>query len=108
MALVLASVAVLGLVPPTFEARQVARGDFVEAKVDVDVTDTIPGGLLKSSTVVATMSRGDAAVVYEVKNVPTVVRTDQWLRVGYAGETGWVYNGSSETTRRFFVTRQAG
>jgi len=110
LAFVLVSVVVLGIAPPLTPDTRQAEGWTVEALTYVDVTDTIPVGLLHNSKVLGTMDPGARAVVYEVKYVPTVVRTDEWLRVRVADTNviGWVHNGSSSSNRKFTLIGLAG
>lgn len=110
LALALASLMVLAVVlPPTADALQL-EGSIAQAQTDVAVRDTIPVGLLHNSQVIGQVARGAQVIVYEVKDIPTLVRTDQWLRVRVrdSGVTGWVYNGSSDSGPNFVAVGLAG
>jgi hypothetical protein len=103
LALALVILAVLGAVPLHTAYALQREGSTLEAQDDAEVMDTIPVGVLANSSVVDVVARGDRVVVLEVKNIPTVVRTDQWLRVRVLATdaVGWVYNGSPGSRPNF-------
>jgi hypothetical protein len=96
------TIAVCGVVLAVVFSSSVAQaehgsleGHTARAEALVNLRDGIPVGPFSNSNVLEIIQPGELVTVLERKDIVTLARTDQWLRVRRhtTATIGWVYNG---------------